>query len=123
MKLTAEELAYVRSQGLYLTEKCDGCGKVLNQSFRHTTPGRSEVWCSAACQDKAMGWDQAPTRKKAGPAFYMRACEGCGNKFRARHNDARFCSTRCKLRIYRRNGRNNGAVTQTVQAPLVEAHE
>jgi len=30
MKLTAAELVHVRAQGLYITEKCDGCGKLLN---------------------------------------------------------------------------------------------
>ena len=123
MKLTATELAYVRSQGLYITEKCDGCGKLLNQTVRYTTPGRPEVWCSAACQDKAMGWDKAATRKTAGPVFHMRVCEGCEKRFRARRNDAKFCSSRCKLRVYRRNGRKNGVVTETVQPPLAEAHE
>jgi hypothetical protein len=28
MKITAAEVAYVRSQGLYVTEKCVGCGKI-----------------------------------------------------------------------------------------------
>jgi hypothetical protein len=30
MKLFAAELAYIRSQGVYITEKCDACGKILN---------------------------------------------------------------------------------------------
>jgi hypothetical protein len=102
MKLTAAELAYVRSQGLYITEKCDGCGKLLNQSVRYTTPERPETWCSAACQDKAMGWDKTNTHKKAGPAFYMRVCQGCEMRFRARRNDARFCSVRCQRSAHRR---------------------
>ena len=37
MKLTAAELASVRAHGLCITEKCDGCGKLLNQTFRYTT--------------------------------------------------------------------------------------
>ena len=32
MKLTAAELASVRAQGLYITEKCDGWGKLLSQT-------------------------------------------------------------------------------------------
>ena len=43
MKLTAAELAYVGSQGLYITEKCDGCGKLLNQAFRYTIAGKPEA--------------------------------------------------------------------------------
>jgi len=64
MKVTPAELAYVRSLGLYVTEKCDGCGKLLNQSFRYMTVESHEVYCSAACQDKAMGWDK-PKRPRA----------------------------------------------------------
>jgi hypothetical protein len=39
MNLTPAELASVRAQGLFLTEKCDGCGKVLNQTFRYAVTG------------------------------------------------------------------------------------
>jgi len=45
MKLTATELAYVRSRGLYVTGQCDGCGKLLNQTFRHMI----------ACHDRRRG--------------------------------------------------------------------
>ena len=51
MKLTARELAYVRSQGLYITEKCDACGKLLNRSFRYTITGKPEVYCTGVCRD------------------------------------------------------------------------
>ena len=34
MTLTPEEQTYVRSQGLYLTAKCDACEAILNQSVR-----------------------------------------------------------------------------------------
>jgi hypothetical protein len=40
MKLTAAELAYVRSQGFYISQKCDGCRKLLNQTVQHTITGR-----------------------------------------------------------------------------------
>ena len=33
MKLTSAEIAHVRSQGLYISQKCDDCGKLLNQVF------------------------------------------------------------------------------------------
>ena len=36
MNLTAAEHAYVRAQGLCFTEKCDGCGTLLNQAVRFT---------------------------------------------------------------------------------------
>jgi hypothetical protein len=46
MKFTAPELAHVRSVGLYLTERYDDCGKLLNQSFRYTIKGKAEVYCA-----------------------------------------------------------------------------
>ena len=49
MKLTAAELAIVRGMGLYVTEKCDGCGKLLNQNFRYAIAGQPEAYCPAAC--------------------------------------------------------------------------
>ena len=67
MKLTASELAYVRSQGLYLTEKCDGCGKLLNQALRYTITGKSEVYCSAVCRELAFFGDRREAKKHASP--------------------------------------------------------
>lgn len=52
MKLTDSEIERIRSRGLYITEKCDACGKILNQSHRYTWAGRAEVFCTAACRDK-----------------------------------------------------------------------
>lgn len=120
MRLSTEELAYVRRQGFYVTEKCDECGKLLNQSVRYTTPAKPKLWCSAACQDEAMGWDKAATRKTAGSLFYMRVCQNCTKRFRAKHEDARFCSQRCQKRA--RRNQQNGVVRETVQPPLAEAH-
>ena len=121
MKLTPEEIKAIREEhGLHVTEKCNECRKVLNQSVRYTTPDRKEVWCSAACQDKAMGWDQATARKKSAPAFHVLVCQNCTKRFRAKHEDARYCSERCKKSSQRK--RKNGVVPQTVQPPLAEAH-
>lgn len=52
MKLSPEELAKVRALGIYVTERCDGCPKVLNQSVRWTIRGRREVFCSEECRDR-----------------------------------------------------------------------
>ena len=43
MKLNATELAFVRSKDLCITGKCDGCGKLLNQTSRQT----NTVLCEA----------------------------------------------------------------------------
>ena len=51
MRLSPAELAFVRSQSLYITEKCDACGKLLNQTFSYTITEKPEVYCSAGCRD------------------------------------------------------------------------
>lgn len=35
MILTAAELGYLRSHGLFIRDECDGCTKVLNQAFSY----------------------------------------------------------------------------------------
>jgi len=40
MKLTAAGLACLRSQGVYIIEKCNGCGKLPNQTFRQKIAGK-----------------------------------------------------------------------------------
>ena len=55
MELTRAEMSYIRSQGLHLTEKCDHCGEVLNQTFDYRLndrdpgsgvrrPARTRTW-------------------------------------------------------------------------------
>jgi hypothetical protein len=75
MKLTSAELVSVRAQGLFLTQKCDGCGKALNQTFRYTIAGRPEAFCSALCRDNAFFADRREARKhsKPGKCVYCRA--------------------------------------------------
>ena len=51
MNLTAQELSYVRDQGLYVREKCDSCKAILNRSVRYTIAGKAEVYCSAKCRE------------------------------------------------------------------------
>jgi predicted nucleic acid-binding Zn ribbon protein len=98
MKFTDAELAYARSKGLYVTEKCDACGKVLNQSYRYTAPVRPETWCSAACRDNAMGWSEAKHAAKA------RRCVVCKAEIPAiRRQDSTTCSTACKNRLNYQN--------------------
>jgi hypothetical protein len=63
MKLTAAELAYVRSKGPYITKKCDGCGKAPNQIHRYKGP-KAEVHCSAPCRDFAFFGDRHEAKKK-----------------------------------------------------------
>jgi hypothetical protein len=134
MKLTASELALVRSHGLYIKAKCDGCGKPLNMSYRYTTANRPEVHCSAACQDKAMGWDRVRSQKVATekatlPPFVMLVCQRCQRRFRARRQDAKFCKDRCRQQARRKRLREgegvtrNAVVTDNGFSPSPEAYK
>jgi len=134
LKLTTYELAYLRSHGLYITEKCGGCGKLLNRSFQYTTANRPEVYCSAACQYKGMGWDRvrsqkAGTEKAIPPAFVTPVCQRCQKRFRAKRRDAQFCSARCRQWDRRQRLREgegattNAVVTDDDFSPSPEAHK
>ena len=98
MKLNAAELAYVRSQGLYVTEKCDGCEKLLNQSLRYTITGKPEVYCSAVCRDLAFFRDRREARKHSSPG----KCVYCGGKLEGKRRGALYCDETCKKRVARR---------------------
>ena len=85
MKLTAAELASVRAQGLYITEKCDGYGKLLIQTFRHTIAGKPEVYCSAVCRDRVYFGDRYETKTQAPsagkPVATLQKCQQCDQEF------------------------------------------
>jgi endogenous inhibitor of DNA gyrase (YacG/DUF329 family) len=98
MRLSAAELAYVRSQGLYITEKCDGCPKVLNQTVRYTITGRPEVFCSAECRDKVFFADLAEAKERPG----SRVCASCGTSLQNKNHGALYCSNRCRMRDTRK---------------------
>lgn len=115
MKLTPTELAYVRSQGLYITEKCDGCGKLLNQSFRYTIAEKPEVYCSAACRDRVFFEDWREAKKRANP----RKCACCGATLESKRRQATFCDHACQMRFHRTGqSRTTGQGRETVTPPL-----
>lgn len=98
MRLNGEEVQYVRSMGLFITERCDHCGKVLNQTFHYTMAGRTETWCSRSCQDEAIGWG---TMKGAPP---KRKCVVCGSEVPGlRSGKSTTCSRACSNRLDYRN--------------------
>lgn len=88
MKLTPDEMVKIRKLGLYITEKRDGCGKVLNQSVRYTITGKPEVHCSALCRDEAFFGPKGLTRAAQG-----RSCIHC-HKPKSR-SDSSYC-LRCQ---------------------------
>jgi hypothetical protein len=97
MELSATELAYVRSQGLYLTEKCDGCGTLLNQTLRYTIAGKPEVYCSAACRDLTFFGDRLEAKKRSTPG----KCAYCGGSLHGKKRGAVYCDDACRKRASR----------------------
>ena len=97
MKLTAAELACLRSQGVYIIEKCDGCGKLLNQTFRYTIAGELEAYCSAACRDLVFFGGLREARKHSAPG----KCVYCGATLEGMRRGALYCDEVCKKRVAR----------------------
>jgi hypothetical protein len=71
MKLTeAQSRALLAKHGVYVTEACDKCGKILGH-VRFTRYGEKGEWCSRECRDGAQSAEQYRTTRKAGrPAKY-----------------------------------------------------
>jgi hypothetical protein len=76
MLTTSHERQQMKAQGIYIAERCDGCGKLLNQTFRYTIAEKPEVYCSAMCRDKVFGerFAKAEHEKSARRATERRAC-------------------------------------------------
>lgn len=119
MKLTAEELVYVRSKGLYITEKCDGCGKLLNQSVRYTITGKPEVYCSAACRDSAFFGDRREAKMHATPG----KCAYCGGSLKRKKRGSIFCDDACRKAHSRKIQRNTTAVVEESRTPTQSNQE
>jgi hypothetical protein len=91
VKVTAAELARIRLLGLYVTEKCDACRTVLNQTVRYTVAGRQQVYCSAICRDTAFFGDRREAEKLATPG----KCAHCGGSLNRRKRGAIYCGDAC----------------------------
>ncbi len=113
MTLTPQEQTYVRSQGLYLKEKCDGCKTILNQSVRYTIAGKAEVFCSANCRDRVFFEDQLDRKKRANPG----RCANCGGPLQGKKRDAIYCIESCRKRHSRRNGTNSARQVKKSRTP------
>lgn len=109
MKLTAAELGCVRAQDLYITEKCDGCGTLLNQTVQYTITGRPEVYCSPPCRDSAFFSDRHEAKKQARPG----KCAYCGGSLKGKKRGALYCDDACRMRHAR--GRERTATRQVEQ--------
>lgn len=114
MKLSTAELADVRSHGFYITEKCDGCGKLLNQTVCYMIAGRPEVFCSAECRDVVFFGDLKLAKKHAA----SRICSFCGASLHDRNRGALYCSDRCRKRYARKQ---NAGTSKNPDSALTES--
>jgi hypothetical protein len=93
MRLTeAQSRELLRKHGVYVTEVCDGCGKILGH-VRFTRFGEKGEWCSYLCRDGV--------ERKAG------ICRGCGANVNRKRKDALYCNDACKMRASRKNGKDS----------------
>ncbi len=114
MNLDRVELSHVRSHGLYVTEKCDACRKLLNQSLRYTIAGKPEVYCSAVCRDTLFFGNRGEARKWSTPG----KCAYCGGSLRGKKRGSNFCDDTCRKRFSRKNAPASTAEFQESRAPL-----
>lgn len=113
MEISVPELAYVRSQGLYLTQKCDACGNLLNQTIRYTIAGKPEVYCSAGCRDLTFFGDTGEAKKRSTPG----KCVYCGATLQGKRRGALYCDETCKKRAARTGRDQSTAEPQITGTP------
>jgi hypothetical protein len=113
MEISALERAYVQTQGLHITEKCDGCGKLLNQSFRYTIGGKPEVYCSAGCRDLTFFVNAQDAKKHSTPG----KCVYCGATLEGKRRGALYCDEICKKRVARTGRVHSAAQSQITGTP------
>ena|SRR5580658_4789119 len=114
MNLTAAEVVAVRALGLFLIEKCNGCGRALNQTFRYTIAGRPEVFCSALCRDTAFFADRGEARKHSTPG----KCAYCKGSLKGKRRGALYCDETCKKRAARAGRAESAAGPNLTGTPI-----
>ena len=84
MRLSEEQTrALLAKHGVYVTEVCDKCGKILGP-VRFTRYGQTGEWCSKRCRD---GFERKPG-----------TCLSCGVPLNGKRKGAVFCSDVCRKR-------------------------
>jgi hypothetical protein len=92
VKLATVELSFVHKLGLHITEKCDGCGNLLNRTVRYSIAGRPEVYCSAPCRDLVFFGDRREAKKHATPG----KCAYCGGSLKGKKRGSIYCDDACR---------------------------
>jgi hypothetical protein len=115
MRLAVAELDHLRSQGLFIRDKCDACGKVLNQAFRFTMPDRAQVFCSGQCRDSRFFSNWGDAHKHSTPG----RCAYCGASLRNKNRGAIFCDDRCRKAFSRRGPVKSAPRPQKCRTPAL----
>ena len=118
MELSASELAFVRSQHLHITQKCDVCGKLLNQTLRYTILGKPEVYCSAGCRDLTFFGDTREAIKHSTPG----KCVYCRAPLEDKKRGALYCDEICKKRAAR-SGRSRSTLEAQITGTLRQLNQ
>ena len=113
MKLAAAELSYVRAHGLNITEKCDACGQLLNQTVRYTIAGKPQVYCSAPCRDLVFFGDRREAKKHATPG----KCAYCAGSLTGKKRGSIFCDDVCRKANSRKIQRITTAEVEKSRTP------
>lgn len=77
---------------------CDMCGR---DTYMKRLGGRRWMICSYPC-DQELARRQRMARKERLRQQDYRVCAGCGTSLRGRHRQAKTCSSRCRIAVWRR---------------------
>jgi hypothetical protein len=86
-----------------LARPCEGCGRPVHHVpswLRPYAPPPRDALCSHACKGRQQSATARQRRAEARGA--TRVCACCGEHFEPARADARYCSTACRMRAYRR---------------------
>jgi len=88
MELSAELQAALKQLGVYATEACDRCGRLL-AAVRYTRAGDPGAWCSRQCRDGA-------------GAHALGTCRACGARLpEGKRRGTKYCDDACKQAAHR----------------------
>lgn len=109
MQVSAELQRLLKERGVYVTEECDRCGRILGP-VRYTRRSDAGVYCCRQCRDGANA--HAPG-----------TCWTCGASLAGLRHGTKFCSDVCRVRENRKsqtaqNWRNEPLKTEDLQTRM-----
>ena len=71
---------------------CDSCGRLIAKPTGNDFRDHARRFCSNTCESRFY--------RKPKPPLVIE-CQVCGETFKAKRNDAKFCSGKCRVKAYR----------------------